>query len=152
VSLNNGTTTFNICKSGGASSILPFRCEAELINTWSSARTDIHYSGISYEVETTRLDTFIEENNLQNVVIDFIHIDAQGVDLDCLKSLGIYIKNVMAGVVETVLDENKSIYVGQSTNTYKNIEIFLKVNGFVIENVVSNDHTHCEYNVYFKRI
>ena len=66
VSLVDGTTQFNICKSGGASSILPFRSEEELIKTWSIYRTDIHYSGISYEVETTRLDTFIESNNLNN--------------------------------------------------------------------------------------
>jgi hypothetical protein len=51
------------------------------MKTWTRHRTDIHYSGQSYEVETTRLDTFIEENNLQNDTIDYIHIDAQGVDL-----------------------------------------------------------------------
>lgn len=44
VSLVDGTTQFNICKSGGASSILPFRSEEELIKTWSIYRTDVHYS------------------------------------------------------------------------------------------------------------
>ena len=117
VSLVDGTTQFNICKSGGASSILPFRSEEELIKTWSIYRTDIHYSGISYEVETIRLDTFIESNNLNNTIIDFIHIDAQGVDLDVLKSLGKYINNVMAGVVETVKDKDKSIYIDQNDKT-----------------------------------
>ena len=52
VSLNNGTTQFNICKLGGASSILPFRPDHELIQTWSEARTDVQYSGESYDVET----------------------------------------------------------------------------------------------------
>jgi len=91
VSLKNGTATFNICKEGGASSILPFRPENELVKNWTANRTDIHFSGISYDVETTRLDTFIEEYELQTRIIDFIHIDAQGVDLDCLEKLGIYI-------------------------------------------------------------
>ena len=151
VSLVDGTTQFNICKAGGASSILPFRSEEELIKTWSIYRTDIHYSGISYEVETTRLDTFIESNNLNNTIIDFIHIDAQGVDLDVLKSLGKYIKNVMAGVVETVKDKDKSIYINQNNNTLDSVQEFLLLNGFHITNIQSNDTTECEYNVYFTR-
>jgi FkbM family methyltransferase len=152
VSLNNGTTQFNICKLGGASSILPFRPDHELIQTWSEARTDVQYSGESYDVETTRLDTFIEENGLENQIIDFIHIDAQGVDLDVLKSLGKYISNVQEGVVETVIDANKSIYVGQDENTLANVETFLTSNGFKITGVHGNDCTNCEYNVYFKKM
>ncbi len=152
VCLTNGKTTFNICQSGGASSILPFRSKQELIQTWSAKRTDVHYSGTSYEVETTRLDTFIEENGLQNDVIDYIHIDAQGVDLDCLKSLGEYIKNVKEGVLETVIDPKKSIYQNQDSNTFDNVKIFLESNGFTIKHVASNDKTNCEYNVFFYRI
>ena len=150
VSLNNGVTTFNICKEGGASSILPFRPDHELNTAWGY-RTDVHFSGISYDVETTRLDTFIEENGLQDTIIDFIHIDAQGVDLDCLKSLGQYIINVQAGVVETVKDMNKSIYIGQEDNTFDNVAYFLTLNGFKITSVQNNDPTDCEYNVYFEK-
>ena len=151
VSLNNGTVKFNICKAGGASSILPFRPDNVLVENWTSNRTDIHYSGESYDVETTRLDTFIEEYKLQDRIIDFIHIDAQGVDLDCLKSLGKYIANVLAGVVETVIDKNKSIYIGQEDNTLENVKDFLLLNGFKITQIQSNDNTNCEYNVYFEK-
>jgi FkbM family methyltransferase len=150
VSLENGITKFNICKFGGASSILPFRPEEELKRTWSEARTDIHYSGESYDVETTRLDTFVEGYHLETTPIDFLHIDAQGVDLDCLKSLGKYISNVQAGVVETVKEKEKSIYIGQDENTLHNVEDFLTKHGFRITNVESNDSTQCEYNVFFK--
>lgn len=152
VSLTNGTIQFNICKAGGASSILPFRPDHELIQTWSENRTDVQFSGESYDVETTRLDTFIEENGLENETIDFIHIDAQGVDLDVLKSLGKYINNVQEGVVETVVDINKSIYVGQEENTLANVETFLTSNGFEITGIHGNDCTNCEYNVYFKKM
>lgn len=152
VSLKNGIIQFNICKEGGASSILPFRPDHELIETWTENRTDVQFSGISYDVETTRLDTFIEEYGLQDRIIDFLHIDAQGVDLDCLKSLGKYIKNVLAGVVETVMDEKKSIYIGQNDNTLANVALFLTSNGFKITSIQSNDITNCEYNIHFEKI
>lgn len=151
VCLYNGTTNFNICKYGGASSILQFKPNEELEKHWSSNRSDIHYSGETYEVETTRLDTFIELYNLQDTKIDFLHIDAQGVDLDVLKSLGKYIKNVESGVIETVKEKEKSIYMNQ-VNTLENVEQFLKENKFIIKNIENNDNTNCEYNVYFSRV
>lgn len=151
VCLTDGVTQFNICKAGGASSILPFKSDEELIKHWSANRTDVHYSGVSYEVETTRLDTFIEQYGLQDTTIDFLHIDAQGVDLEVLMSLGKYIKNVSAGVVETVKDPQKSIYVGQEANVYSNVEKFLTENGFGIAGIDSNDWYECEYNVRFQR-
>lgn len=151
VCLTNGKTRFNICKKGGASSILSFKSDNELIKHWSSDRTDIQYSGNSYEVETIRLDTFIEEYGLQNDQIDYIHIDAQGVDLECLMSLGKYLVNVVEGVLETVIDINKSIYIEQNLNTLDNIKQFLIDNNFKIVSINSNDITGCEYNVYFHK-
>ena len=147
----NGKTTFNICQAGGASSILPFKTNDELNKYWGHNRTDIHYSGESYEVETTRLDTFIEEYGLQNTMIDFLHIDAQGVDFQVLKSTGIYISNVLAGVLETVIKEEKSIYINQSENILSNIQLYLETNGFKISKIENNDPTECEYNIYFNR-
>ena len=145
----DGKTTFNICKQGGASSILKFKDDETLVKHWGEERFDVQYSGESYEVETTRLDTFIEEQGLQETMIDFVHIDAQGVDLDCLKSLGKYIVNVKAGILETVIDTEKSIYVGQDENTLINIQQYLTENNFKIIDIQSNDRTNCEYNVRF---
>jgi FkbM family methyltransferase len=148
VCLYNGETEFNICKEGGASSLLNFKSDSELNNIWKN-REDIHYSGNSYKVETIRLDTFIENYNLQNKIIDYIHIDAQGVDLDVLKSLGKYIKNFKEGFVEIVIDISKTIYINQ-TNNYIGLKLFLEENNFRIYRVEQNDKTMCEYNVYFK--
>jgi len=150
VCLTNGKTQFNICKYGGASSILPFRSDNELKKHWNN-REDIYYSGISYDVDTIRLDTFIESYNLEDTKIDYIHIDAQGVDLDVLKSLGKYINNIQAGVLETIITDEKSIYIGQSENTMQNTLSFLTLNGFTITKVESNDAEGCEYNIYFNR-
>ena len=150
VCLTDGKTQFNICKEGGASSILPFKSDEELAKHWAG-RTDVMFSGESYEVETTRLDTFIEQTGLEDTVIDFLHIDAQGVDLEVLLSAGKYIKNIQSGVLETVIDTVKSIYVGQETNSLSNVQKELEAHGFTVNNVVSNDPTECEYNVFFSR-
>jgi len=150
VCLQDGTMPFHICRDGGASSLLPFKSNEELQRHWTEHRTDIQYSGITYDVSTTRLDTFIEEIGVQNKIIHYLHIDAQGVDLECLMSLGKYVKNVRQGVLETVIEKEKAIYETQNLNTLANIEKFLTENDFVITNVVENDPTNCEYNVYFR--
>lgn len=149
--IENGITKFNICNDGGASSILNFRSNEELEKSWTNNRLDIQYSGLSYNVETIRLDTFIEENNLQDTIIDFIHIDAQGVDLECLMSLGKYIINVKEGVIETVIDKNKTIYIDQNINIFENVKTFLENNNFTITRIENNDNTNCEYNIFFKQ-
>ena len=150
VSLINGIVKFNICKSGGASSILEFKSDEELIKHWGSNREDVHYSGISYNVTSIRLDSFIEEYHLENEIIDYLHIDAQGVDLDVLKSLGKYIHNVQEGVIEVSSSVEKAIYVNQKSLVNDAIE-WLELFNFNIQRIERNDFTDCEYNIYFKK-
>ena len=67
-------------------------------------------------------------------------------------SLGKYIKNVKEGVLETVIDINKSIYSNQIMNTFENIKSFLENNNFEIIGLDKNDITDCEYNVRFRSL
>ena len=150
VSNIDGKVMFNECQWGGASSILPFKPDDELDLHWTPSRNDIHYSGKSYEVDVTRLDTYLRSVNMEDRSIDYLHIDAQGVDLEVLQGLGDLIKNVKTGVVETVKDTSKAIYVGQ-VNTLNHVKSFLTQNGFSITKIEGNDSTECEYNVFFKR-
>ena len=66
-------------------------------------------------------------------------------------SLGKYIDNVVEGVIETVIDNNKSIYSNQTINNYENAKQFLEKNNFTITDIHKNDSTNCEYNIYFKK-
>lgn len=150
VSIVDGEIDFHICMEGGASSIFPFKEDDELNRHWTPARQDIHYSGNSYKVQSTRLDTFLEEYNLTSHDIDYLHIDAQGADLDVLRSLGKYISNVRRGVLETCYSLEKAIYREQRDDVNV-VKSWLEKNGFVIERVVPNDVTYCECNVYFRR-
>jgi hypothetical protein len=68
-----------------------------------------------------------------------------------LKSLGKYITNVQEGILETVKEPSKTIYLNQNDNILIYVEQFLLTNGFKITNVSSNDPTNCEFNVHFKR-
>lgn len=150
VSIEDGETTFYICREGGASSILPFKEDEELEKYWSGSRTDIQFSGTQYQVSTTRLDTFLQQEGLASSTIDYLHCDAQGVDLDVLKSLGKYIGNLKEGVIECASSTQKSIYKDQ-TNTLDVASQWLLENGFEISNVATNDCFNCEYNIYFRR-
>lgn len=150
VSLVDGEVDFHICAAGGASSVLPFKSDEELNKHWTPARTDIHYSGESYKVQSIRLDTFLEQEGLTDKKIDYIHVDAQGVDLDVLKSLGKYISNLQAGVVETCYSVDKAIYATQ-TDDVRKVQFWLFDNGFIVNQVQSNDVTNCECNVHFRR-
>jgi FkbM family methyltransferase len=151
VSLVDGEIDFHLCTAGGASSILPFKSDSELEAHWTAQRTDIRYSGTSYKVSSTRLDTFLEESGLTAEPIEYLHVDAQGVDLDVLKSLGTYINNVRAGVVETCYQLDKAIYATQKDDVLA-VTSWLAAQGFMIERVESNDVTRCECNVFFRRI
>lgn len=151
VCLEDGETTFYICRRGGASSILPFKSDEELAQHWTWNRTDIQYSGTSYTVPTTRLDTFIEKHHLESTVIDYLHCDAQGVDLDVLKSLGKYVHLVKEGVIESAFKPEKSIYQHQD-NTLETATRWLEEHGFQVTDVSSNDYTGCECNIQFKRV
>ena len=146
----NGEVYFHISRSGGASSLLPFKASTELVKHWGEDRWDVHDSNESYIVRSVRLQTFIESNNLTNREIDFIHVDAQGMDLKVLQSLGGYIANVREGVIEAATTMETAIYDGQ-TSTVQVCEDWLKSYGFRIKAVNGNDATNCEVNIFFSR-
>jgi FkbM family methyltransferase len=146
-------TKFNECKQGGASSLLEFKADEELVRVWGANRQDIHSSGKSYDVSTTRIDTFLTSQGYtpENTMIQYTHIDAQGVDLEALISFGKFLPCLERGVLETVYSTEKAIYVNQKDNCLVNVLKFLTDNNFQCESVDPNDPTGCEVNVRFRR-
>jgi FkbM family methyltransferase len=144
VSLENGKTTFNIAGQGdwGCSSILEFSDNLEV--TWAG-RTDLKVTE-RIEVETIRLDTFIEQSG--NIpYISYLHIDTQGHDLAAMKSLGRYMTIVQAGCVEVPQSKEVQLYKGQHSK--EEMIKFLGENGFAIKHI---EHQMNEDNIYFERI
>jgi FkbM family methyltransferase len=134
--------TFNIAGSRdwGCSSLYEF---AEDIHEKWEGRPDFQVTHTA-EVETIRLDTFINQNKIQR--IDYLWIDAQGNDFRVLKSLGDKIDIVVKGKCEGAYTVD--LYKTQE-NRVEDIVAWLQSNGFVC-NVVP-DGVNKEADVHFVR-
>ena len=149
VSLNNGKAVLNVANNVGACSLLEFKSDIELKKHWGKKYKKVCFSGETQIVDTIRLDTFIEQENLENSIIDFLWIDAQGLDFEVLKSMGKYTKNLQKGVLEAVYKNEKSIYKNSERNNIEDIKKYLHENNFKIEKIEANDDNNNEYNLFF---
>lgn len=138
-----GTSVFNVAGQSdwGCSSLLDFSEESK--TEWVG-RTDFVVTH-KIEVQVIRLDRFIEENHID--LIEYLHIDTQGSDLNVLKGLGEKLSIVRAGVMEAATKENV-LYNGQ--NTEEECIRFIYENGFFVERIESNDVHRNEVNIFFR--
>lgn len=127
----------------GCSSLLPF--SANVAEEWPGRIDFKEFAEVP--VKTVRLETFMRELHLDE--IDYLHIDAQGMDLAVLRSLGPYLSKVKEGVLEAPINEKKKIYEG--SHTCEEAILFLLNNKFRITNIEKNDDRGNEVNIYFKR-
>ena len=116
VSNFNGIGKFNIDNK-------PYNSSLNELSDFSKKNKLIEYNN-SIEVDVIRMDTFINENNIKK--IDYLHCDAQGSDLDVLKSFGDKISILEAGQVEVSVSDN--IY--DKINDYKTVKNYLSECGF----------------------
>ena len=156
VDIEDSVKTFNLSnpegkfKDGSNRTVHPYGCSS--LHEFSDA-LDIKWPGRpdfkvveKIKVKTTRLDTFLDSINFEGE-IQFLHCDAQGNDINVLKSLGKYLTKVKTGQIEvaalTELYKN-------TDNNVKNAVSFLKENGFNVRTPKGvNRH---EADVYFERI
>jgi FkbM family methyltransferase len=148
------TVTLNESQGDQSHSILPFKNDEELEKYWPGCFS-VHPSGRTFTVPQTRLDAFLESkgHTPESVRIAHLHVDAQGVDFEVLKSLGKYLACVETGVVEVAKNVDTSSYQGQQ-GTIATVKQYLQENGFVIEAVQPNDineEVSCEFNIVFSR-
>jgi FkbM family methyltransferase len=96
------------------------------------------------EVDVIRLDTFIERHRIPR--IHRLRVDAQGEDLNVLKSLGRFIDRVASGVIET--PTGPALYRGQFTQG--EAVRFLEAHGFEIVRR-EPQYFGLEENLHFRR-
>lgn len=131
----------------GCSSLCRFNDNLE--ETWPG-RTDFKVTD-EIQVVTKRLDSWLEENKLQDEIIGYIHVDVQGKDLEVLKSLGTCLKNVVAGVIEMPTRHHTKLYRDQQFVSQDAID-FLNQNDFTVTTIQPNDCFENEVNLSFRRI
>ena len=131
ISDTDGTALFNIMSHHGYSSLLEFDESGNLFKHCDKIDNGFNKLITRRKVQTKRLDTFIEENNIQN--IHFIKIDTQGSDLAVIKSLGKYIKNVYKIQAEI---QTQTLYKNSSKKK-ETIE-FMKKNNFDLVDIIQN--------------
>ena len=147
VHVEDTTMPFHIQTSNTTYS--PFGCsslyewEDSLDTTWAD-RTDLYYEE-TISVETVRMDTFINFMNIPRV--DYLHCDAQGNDINVLKSFGSTLDILQAGVVEVA--HKNPLY--KADNSLKDAVEFLESNKFQIRSQDSNDKYNNEYNLHFSK-
>ena len=144
---NEGTCSFHISDhaDSGISSLLEF--EKDKINNdpyWSN-RTDLHFDH-KIEVQVKRLDSILNDKKINK--IRFIKIDAQGVDLNVLESLGSYLELTDAGMLEVPGTLENNLYSGETADLKTTLNTITEF-GFKIYAIKPNDHAANEFNIFF---
>lgn len=101
------------------------------------------------KVNTKKLSTLIKDLKLDNEIIHFLKIDAQGQDLNVIKSCEEYLKNVLFIMVETTMPtiENGTLY--KDSSNFKQDNEFLEKNNFKLlrlEKLLESDADALYYN------
>ena len=143
ISIKEGLQNFNISQNVGSHSLFEFNK-----NLYDFKRHANDYETTKKtKVKVIKLSSFLKDKKFKR--IRYLHCDAQGSDINVLKSLGDDLKYLDYGVVEVSATKKKDLYKG-SQNNFSNLKNFLKKNNFTITNVKSNDPFENELNVKFK--
>jgi FkbM family methyltransferase len=144
VSNFNGTTTFYISGQGdwGCSSMNEFNDNLE--KTWPG-RTDFNVTN-KITVPVITMKDFVETNNISH--IDFLHVDAQGQDLEVLMGFGDKLSIVKEGVIEMPMSHDTKLYKNQKY-LVSDAVLFLMACNFQVVELVSNDPQNNEINIHF---
>jgi len=113
-SVDCDSSEFYIARNSECNSLLKPKPSEELVQAWGFGRSDLFWTGGVQKVKTVRLDTFLAAHVPNVESIEYVHIDAQGMDLDVLMSPGSYVGLDKAGMVEAPGSSTRAIYIGQT--------------------------------------
>ena len=140
---------FHVAGQGdfGVSSLLGFDEEQIQKDEYWKGRKDLCFDS-EIEVSVVRLDSLEEVRRAQRIC--FIKIDAQGVDLPALESLGDLLPKVEAGMLEVPATLESKLYAGEAHDLHSATARLLEL-GFRVYAIKPNDHASREFNLYFCR-
>ena len=144
ISKQNKINNFYISKNPRASSLNLVKNNLEKF--WPGWKK-IHFEQIKkVKVKSIKLEKFCIKKKIDAIL--YLHIDAQGSDLEILKSLKKYINLVQDGVIEVAKTKASSLY--KKNHTLNDVKKFFKKK-FKIYKMNSNTVLNNELNVYFKK-
>jgi FkbM family methyltransferase len=157
IDVENSTKNFYINESGdkrcdignphGCSSLFPFADDVdESYKTVFGENRPSKFRNLEIiKTKTIRLDSFLEELNFAGEIVYF-HCDAQGNDINVLRSLGKFLSNVREGQIEVAAQAQ--LYK-DAQNTHKEAVEFLEYNRFTVR--IPNGVNGHEADIYFYR-
>ena len=146
VSTSNENKTFYETRDAVCASLLPFSKDKLKWEVGSSPLGHTQFDVIDeYEVECIRLDDFLDANNIKSV--EHLKVDAQGHDLDVIKSLGSRLKDVRTIVAEARLTDFH-MYEGDCHKD--ELVQYMKDNGFSARDFQKQTYDQ-EENILFVR-
>ena len=148
IDITAGMAKFNVARHNdwGVSSLLAFDSSHITGDRYWSERPDLYFDD-TIDVKVSRLDTLLEAAGYDHV--SFVKIDAQGVDLRVLESLGKFLPHVDAGMIEAPTTPNSALYTDEPW-LYTALS-FLDQNGFEPYAIKANDPACAEVNIFFNR-
>ncbi len=126
VSNKNKTSYFYIAKNPTVSSLHKF--SKNLDKTWPGYKDSHCHTIKKVKVKTITLKYFCFKNKIK--VINYLHVDTQGNDLNVLKGLGSEIKIIKQGVMESSLSKKSSLY--QDNHILSEVKKFFRERSFAI--------------------
>ena len=151
IDIKDGKQLFNVTQSLDTSSLYDFNTE---LTTSNDNTTQFYIPQSSFNVITTIIDKKevetktlknIIEKDLKNKIIHILKVDAQGNDLNVIKSMGHYLNNVMFIIMESNSDTTTTLYK-DSTHFSEDCS-YLKLNNFELltKEVLLRDDYDCLY-------
>jgi len=155
VDVNDGFADFHLSNPNGVFTdgtnrkIHPYGCSslyefADDVHEKWKGRPDFNIVE-TVQVKTICLETFLDEHNFDGAIA-YLHCDAQGNDVNVLKSLGKYISCVEEGRIEVA--QRTQLYKNTNNNT-KTATEFLSNNNFSFKIESKDGH---ETDIVFKKI
>lgn len=131
----------------GVSSLLAFDADGLRADEYWRQRDDMRFAR-TITTSVRRLDSLPEVAAAER--IRFVKIDAQGVDLAVLESLGEHLARTEAGVFEVAATARTRLYAGESQDLESALARLREL-GFAPYAIKPNDPAANEFNVFFCR-
>lgn len=147
--LHARTAVFHIADHAdlGVSSLLKFDESGLAADEYWRTRQDLYFDR-TLDVEVVRLDSLPQVADAER--IRFIKIDAQGLDLEVLESLGEHLARTECGMLEIPATRQTRLYADEAHDLRSAMNRLQEL-GFRVYAIKPNDHASNEFNVFFCR-